>query len=177
MESLFAAALARFPDLDELRKSMQRYIPTKIALLHTATLALFVSGGSLWSALLLLLWVTALALAAVGSTLFKRWPRGADGAPVSVDEVRAGLAAEAKPEQQARSRQLLGRAGLSGAAFFAYAYLMREPFVTLGLYYPLPAIGLCTAVSGWATRYGWQERRVQAEVNAKPGQDNFREAQ
>jgi hypothetical protein len=136
---------------------MQRYIPTKIALLHTSTLALFVGGDSLWLSALLLLWIVALALAAVVSTALKRWPRGATGEPLTLAAVRAGLS-EATPDQE-QARLLVGRAGLSGAAFLAYAYLMREPFVALGIYYPLPALALCTAISGLATRYGLQDRQ------------------
>jgi hypothetical protein len=163
MDQLLDLGLTHFPTLDEARKVVERYVPSKLALLHSSILSAVVGGAEygVFTALLLLLWIFAAAAFSAGTTMLKQWP-AVDGKPVAaldfVASVRAG---------DADARFLAVRGAVSGSAFLGFAYLMREPFVLLGLYWPMPALLLFGVAVSMAAKLGYTDRlRAAADADA-----------
>lgn len=159
MDQLLDLGLAHFPTLNEARKVIERYVPSKLALAHSAILGIFIGAGDcgFFTAFLLLIWILAVAAFSGASTMLKQWPQLDNGQAVPLAEflqqVRQGDDA---------SRFLAVRGATSACAFFGFAYLMGQPFVALGLYFPTLAIVLFMAATGLATRLGYLDRLREA---------------
>jgi hypothetical protein len=159
MDQILDLALLHFPNLEEMRKVTERYVPSKLALAHSAVVAFFVGTGDCgyFTALLLLLWILAASVFSGGLTLLKQWPTEPTGTPVLlatfIENVRNG---------DEVSRFLAIRGAVSASAFFGFAYLLGQPFQLLGLYFPFFALLIFSAATGLAARLGYTDRLREA---------------
>lgn len=163
MDQLLNLGLQHIPNIEEARKVMERYVPSKLAIVHASLVATVVSNSDygMVFALLLLLWIMVLSAASGATILLKNWPTR-NGEQITTTEFLDQLKA-----REDASIFLAVRAAVSSGAFFGFAYLLREPFAMLGLYSPLPALALFCAVTALAGRLGYTDRlREAAEKDA-----------
>lgn len=164
MDQLLNLGLAHIPNIEEARKVLERYVPSKLAVLH-ASLVATVVGNSEYGivfGMLLLFWILLLSLASGAGVLLKNWPVRGDH-QVTTAEFIEGL--KAKDDEYVF---LSIRALVSGGAFFGFAYLLREPFSMLGLYFPIPAMMLFLLVTSAAGRLGYTDRLRKAAEKDPP---------
>jgi len=165
MDQILNLGLTHFPTVEEARKVFKRYVPAQLALLHTSLLASFVSVDyGVFTALLLLLWIFALAAFSGATVLFKNWPHEQDSAqPMSVDNFVAAV--KAKDE---KAQFLAIRAAVSTSSFLGFSYLLQHPYNMLGLYFPIPALLLFGAAFSLAAKLGYTDRlKKAAEADPK----------
>lgn len=164
MDQVLNLGLTHFPTAEEARKIVKRYVPAQLALLHTSLLATFVGADyGVFTSLLLLLWIFALAAFSAATILFKNWPReGSTSQPQSVENFIAAVKAKDEAAQF-----LAIRAGVSASAFLGFSYLLQHPYYMLGLYFPIPALFLFGVAFSLAAKLGYTDRlRAAADKEA-----------
>lgn len=159
MDQLLNLGLLYLPNLEEARKTIERYVPSKLALVHSTLLAVLVGGAEygFLTALLLLLWILLTAVGSAAVTMLKDWPLDKNEAAVSINDFL--LSVKAGDDE---ARFVAVRGAVSASAFLGFAYLLKEPFGLLGLYFPTFGLLVFLAATTAAAKLGYTDRLREA---------------